>query len=715
MAKSRQTKPLGEYQAKRKFTQTPEPAGKLIRPKGPLVFVVHKHAASHLHFDLRLEMGGVYKSWAVPKGPTLNPSEQRLAVRVEDHPMEYGKFEGIIPEGNYGAGTVMIWDRGTLQSRADIDRKKSDRKASEKELLAGYDEGHITFVLQGEKLKGEFALVRIKKGDAKTWLLVKKRDSFASSKTLLADRSVTTGRTMPEIAAEAQGEGKVWSSGKKVKPVPKPTAKPAAKPSARAPVGQSARAERSSAYTPFPRRVKLMQGVLLMKAPEGDFVYLPSWNAIRAIAEIEKRKAALYSKSFLPLGKRHPAALAAVSKITSDIVLDGEIHEERFYATDLLYAEGTDYRTSPVEKRLAALEKLDLPTKVIKLPAFTDSAIALAAAKKLGADFLIAKKLGTPYESGLSKNWARFQTAGNNQDPALEAPPLTHLDKTYFPDDKFTKGDIVSYYDSIAELILPYLIDRPQSMHRQPDGIRNAGFFHKDQSGYLPRRVKTFRVNSASSGKTVNYLLCQDRWTLLYMVNLGCIELNPWLSRAPELDRPDYLVIDLDPDTNSFDEVVEVARAFKKVLNEIGAESFCKTSGASGMHICVPTQAKFDFDECRVFAEDVCKVVAAQFRKNTSLERTPAKRRGKIYLDYLQNRRGQTLAAPYCVRPHPGAPVSTPLKWSEVKPGLSPSDFTIQTIRKRVKSVGDLWKPMLSVKVDLAKCRKRLNKILPGK
>jgi len=698
MARSRNIKPLKEYRAKRKFSQTPEPAGKLLRSKGPLLFVVHKHAASHLHFDLRLEMGGVYKSWAVPKGPSLNPSEQHLAVRVEDHPMEYGKFEGIIPEGNYGAGTVMIWDRGTLQSRADIDRKKPDRKASEKELLKGYDEGHITLILQGEKLKGEFALVRIKKGAAKTWLLVKKRDSFASSKALLHDRSVITGRTMPEITAEAQGEGKVWSSGKKVKAIAKPVAERSNRPT-----------------TAFPRRVKLMQGVLLMKAPEGEFAYFPSWNAIRAIAEIECKKAALYSKSFLPLGKRHPAALAAVSKITADIVLDGDIHDEKFYVTDLIYADGTDYRSKPVEKRLAALEKLNLPTEIIKLPALTDATKALAAAKKLGADFLVAKKLGTPYESGLSKNWARFQTAGNNQDPALEAPPLTHLDKTYFPDDKFSKGDIVSYYDSISELILPYLIDRPQSMHRQPDGIRNAGFFHKDQSGYLPRRVKTFRVNSASRGKTVNYLLCQDRWTLLYMVNMGCIELNPWLSHVPEIDQPDYVVIDLDPDTNSFDEVVEIANAFKKVLDEIGAESFCKTSGASGLHICIPTQGKFDFDKCRIFAEDVCKVVAAQFRKNTSLERTPAKRRGKIYLDYLQNRRGQTLAAPYCVRPHNGAPVSTPLKWTEVKPGLSPANFTIQTIRKRVKSVGDLWKPMLTVRVDLAKCRKRLDKITPKK
>jgi bifunctional non-homologous end joining protein LigD len=217
-------------------------------------------------------------------------------------------------------------------------------------------------------------------------------------------------------------------------------------------------------------------------------------------------------------------------------------------------------------------------------------------------------------------------------------------------------------------------------------------------------------VSSASSGKTINYVLCQDKWSLLYLVNLGCIELNPWLSRRQSLEKPDLVVIDLDPDGNAFNEVVAIAKLVRKVLTKIGAESFCKTSGSSGLHICIPTGGRYDFDVGREFAESVCRVVHGLAPRNTSVERNPAKRVGRIYLDFLQNRRGQTLAAPYCVRPRPGATVSAPLKWSEVRAGLKPADFTVHNMSKRLARVGDLWKPLREVEVDLPACRKRLSK-----
>jgi bifunctional non-homologous end joining protein LigD len=229
-------------------------------------------------------------------------------------------------------------------------------------------------------------------------------------------------------------------------------------------------------------------------------------------------------------------------------------------------------------------------------------------------------------------------------------------------------------------------------------------------TSFLPRRIQTERVYSGSSGRTINYALCQDKWSILYLVNLGCIELNPWLSRRGQLESPDFVVIDLDPDDNDFREVVKVARAVHALLESIGAKSYCKTSGSTGLHICVPTGAKFPYEACRLFAEAVCRAIHEKFPKTTSVERNPARRRGLIYLDFLQNRRGQTLAAPYCVRPRPGAPVSAPLKWTEVTPKLRPEHFTIENLPKRLAKLGDLWKPLLTESVDIEACHKRLSK-----
>jgi bifunctional non-homologous end joining protein LigD len=488
---------LKVYRRRRKFETTLEPVGTSLKSsRRALRFVVQMHQARRLHFDLRLEFGGVLKSWAVPKGPSLNPLDRRLAILVEDHPLEYGSFEGVILPGNYGAGTVMVWDTGTYVARGARNRQKSEQA-----MKQNLQKGHLSFVLKGQKLKGEFALVKLKKGNEQNaWLLIKKRDSHASYRNTLGpedNRSVKTGRSLDQIT-----------------------------------------------------------------------------------------------------------------------------HESR-----------------------------------------------------------------------------RVQTR-----PLRHEPRFTHLDKVLWPNEKITKGALIQYYQKISPYILPYLKDRPESLHRFPQGIAAPGFYQKDLTGYLPRWFKTERVFSESANKSVDYALCQDERSLLYIVNLGCIEINPWLSRVGSLNYPDFLVIDLDPDGNSFDQVIEVAQAFHRILSRANIPNFCKTSGATGIHIGVPMGAKYPYEQVRRFAEKICRMVAKQYPATTSVDRNPNRRRRKIYLDFMQNRRGQTLAAPYCVRPRSGAPVSMPIAWEDLKSGLKPDKFNMMNALKIAKTRPDLWRGVLGKPVNLDRC-----------
>ena len=283
---------------------------------------------------------------------------------------------------------------------------------------------------------------------------------------------------------------------------------------------------------------------------------------------------------------------------------------------------------------------------------------------------------------------------------------ITHRDKLYFPDDKVTKGDVIDYYQSMASYILPYLKDRPESLKRNPGGIADAGFFHKDAGEEAPDFVKSFPVFSESSNKTVDYIICNDKATLAYLNNLGCIEINPWNSTTKKPDNPDYLIIDIDPgDKNDFEQVIQAALEFKKLLDKAKAACFCKTSGATGLHIFVPMGKKYDYEEVKNFAHLLCTMVQEQLPKFTTLERNLKKRgKARIYLDYLQNRKGQTLACAYSLRPKKGATVSAPLEWKEVKKGLHPSAFTIHNIKARVDKKGDLFKGVLGKAVDIENC-----------
>ncbi len=290
---------------------------------------------------------------------------------------------------------------------------------------------------------------------------------------------------------------------------------------------------------------------------------------------------------------------------------------------------------------------------------------------------------------------------------------LTHFDKILFPDEKATKEDVVEYYISMADYILPYLKGRPQSLLRNPNGIEEKGFFQKDAADDAPSFVHRKQVHSDSTNKEVNYIVCDNIETLVYLNNLGCIEINPWHSTVKDLDKPDYLIIDIDPsDNNTFEQVIQVALTVKKILDNAGATCFCKTSGASGMHVYVPAGKKYTYEQVKDFAYLVCMLANDELKDFTTLERNLQKRGNKnIYMDYLQNSRGQTIASVYSLRPKPGATVSTPLLWEEVKPGLSPKQFTIYNTRERVKKMGDVFKGVLGKGIDLGKCLEKLQSL----
>ena len=287
---------------------------------------------------------------------------------------------------------------------------------------------------------------------------------------------------------------------------------------------------------------------------------------------------------------------------------------------------------------------------------------------------------------------------------------MSSINKIYFPKEKITKADVADYYISMADYILPYLKGRPESLLRHPNGIEGESFFQKDAAGDVPSYVESKKIHSESNNKEINYIVCDNVATLVYLNNLGCIEMNPWHSTVKSLDKPDYLMIDIDPSKkNTFDQVIEVALTVKKILDKAGAECFCKTSGATGMHVYVPTGRKYTYEQVKDFAYLVCMLVNEELKDFTTLERSLSKRSSKqIYMDYLQNRRGQTLASVYSLRPKPGATVSTPLLWKEVKKGLLPIDFTIYNSLKRVEKMGDIFKGVLGKGIDLKKCIEQL-------
>jgi bifunctional non-homologous end joining protein LigD len=860
---------LKTYRAKRKFGQTPEPRGRERQGRGPLRFVVQKHQASRLHYDFRLELEGVLKSWAVPKGPSLNTRDRRLAMMVEDHPVDYRTFEGVIPEGNYGAGAVMVWDEGTYHPVGVTGRKEAE--ATLREQL---HKGRLRFALEGHKLRGEFALVKLKRGQENAWLLIKKGDAWASDADVTEENgSVTTGRSLEAVARDKttrvkRGRTGTWQA------VPRRPAKITA---------------RGAPKAPMPHQVRPMLATLVEEPfDRPGWLFELKWDGYRAIAEVGKRGVAFYSRNHNSFEHRFAPLAESLRHLGCEAVLDGEVvvvdaegksdfqllqnyqrtgeGRLRYYVFDLLYLDGRDLRKLPLRRRKELLGKIlgDLPDVLLSEHVEERGVAFFQAAAARGLEGIMAKDGVSPYREGVrGEEWLKVKTrrrqeaviggfteprrsrkglgalvlgvyegdelvyightgggfdaagladmrsrllplvqhscsfrikpktnapvhwvaprlvcevtfqewtqdgrmrqpifvglredkparavrrekprpveavlpadGGDGPRPQHKAKPgarapgkrsvsgpraacqaqvsVTHPDKVYWPEEGYTKGDLLAYYREVAPVILPYLRDRPQSLHRHPNGIAGPGFFQKDVSRQPPPDwVRTALVTSESDKGAIRYLLCQDEPSLLYLANLGCIELNPWHSRVGTLDKPDYLVIDLDPEAVPFAQVIETAVAVRKLLDRAGAASLCKTSGKRGLHVFVPLGARYAYEQAKQFAEIVANVVHGRLPGVTSVVRSPAQRQGRVYLDFLQNRRGQTVVAPYSVRPVPGATVSTPLRWGEVRKGLDPTAFTLKTMPRRLDKVGDLWQPALGGGIDLSACLERIRR-----
>jgi bifunctional non-homologous end joining protein LigD len=843
---------LTRYNEKRNFKSTAEPKGKKEKSTGQLIFVVQKHAASHLHYDFRLEMEGALKSWAVPKGPSMNPADKRLAMMVEDHPYDYKDFEGNIPEGNYGAGNVIVWDRGNYTA-LDATSKEDERKR----LKAGLLKGHLAIVLNGEKLKGEFDLIHVKGKQENAWLLIKKKDAYATEKDILKkNKSVISNVTLETLEKKAPKEKVVFK--KKAPSIKKVQAPNKA-------VGFVAPMLADITEKPFDKE---------------DWVFEMKYDGYRTIAVVNNGDVNLFSRNELSFNTKFKPVAEALKKLPHTTVIDGEVVVEdergrssfqllqqyqktgkgilKYYVFDIINLDGNDTTGLTLLERKELLQMMlaGQPLQNIfysehieeKGNAFYQSAI------KNNLEGIIAKDATSPYRVGKrSSEWLKIKI--NQQEEAIiigitgpkgarknfgaimlaqyegktlkyvgncgtgfneatlkelyeqfkpfftSTPPLkekvkvmgtvqwiqpkfvaqikftertdegsfrhpvflglrmdknpgevktvnevtisntekkamgttkpaakasagsddrdltigktvlhlTNQKKIYYPDDGITKGDIINYYNDIAEVMLPYLKDRPQSMNRFPNGITGQSFYQKDVDiDKIPGWLKTTKVYSESNDKYIDYLLCNDKATLLYMANLGCIEINPWNSTVQHPNNPDWLVIDIDPSKDDFTEVVKTALMVKKVMDEMETECYCKTSGATGLHVYIPMAAKYDYDAIKIFAELIAHTVNVRLPHTTTIIRSIQKREEKIYIDFLQNRPGQTLAAPYSVRPKPGATVSTPLEWKEVNAKLSPSQFTIKNMQKRLDKKGDLWKPVLGKGANIDKILKKI-------
>ena len=842
---------LSKYNQKRDFKQTQEPKGKIEKSAHDLIFVVQEHAASHLHYDFRLEMDGVLKSWAVPKGPSMDPEMKRLAMMVEDHPYSYKDFEGSIPEGNYGAGNVIVWDNGTYTSDEETPNP-------EKKLLADLKKGHLSFILQGEKLKGEFSLVQLKGKQENAWLLIKKKDKFATDADILKkNKSVISKRTLDDLGKKSKETVSETTEKKTVKKTLKKNTEPQ---------------EKAVFIKP------MLANIREKSFDDADWVFENKYDGYRTVAVINPPDVQLFSRNEISFNKNFKPIADELQQIDHTAVLDGEVVVEdedgranfqllqnyiktglgnlKYYVFDLLSLDGNSIMDLPLLDRKEllkilfhkypfsnifysehtaekGLDQLDIAVKnkgegiiakkassayypnkrssdwlKIKISNQEEAVIigitepkksrqyfgALLLGQYYGKRLQFIGKCGTGFTDAILKElYTKLQPYFSTESPLNEKIPLrdeiqwvkpklvcqvkfsewtndkhlrhpvylglridkkanevfvpsaitnephlkeekmeeqpkknitendydlkvgktvlhlTNQNKIYYPKDGITKGDIVQYYNAVSDLILPYLKDRPQSMNRFPNGIDGASFYQKDVAlDKVPSWLKTKKIYSESNDEDLNYLICNDKETLLYMANLGCIEMNPWNSTVKKQEFPDWLVIDIDPAKDKFEEVVETALTVKAIMDELESDCYCKTSGATGLHVYIPLGAQYDYDSVKIFAELLAREVHERLPETTSLERSIKKRNNKIYIDFLQNRRGQTLAAPYSVRPVPGASVSTPLEWSEVTPKLHPSQFTIKNVMKRFEKTGDLWKPVLGKGVNIKKILHKL-------
>jgi bifunctional non-homologous end joining protein LigD len=927
---------LTEYRRKRNFKETPEPAGG-ERPTQEHVFVIQKHSATRLHYDLRLEMDGVLKSWAVPKGPSLDPSVKRLAMHVEDHPFEYRTFEGQIPAGHYGAGDVIVWDRGTYESEGAL---------SAMEQLA---RGDLKFTLHGDKLQGSFVLVKMRRSERQNeWLLIKHKDEYANPVWNIEEHgeSVVSGRGIQDTK-----HGKGTSRGRQDETKSSAgTAK-----SLHSGVRLRAADVKGAVRAPMPKDVAVSLAKLgdrIFSTPE--WLFEVKWDGVRTIARLTGEAVELQARSGRNVTREYPEFQDLAKHFhASNAVVDGEIValeedgrsnfqklQDRigvvdpsarlleaipltYYCFDLLYCDGFDLRKSPLLERKTLLADILNGSERVRYSehVLEKGEELLAAARKKHLEGIIGKDINSTYAGNRTSQWLKFKIVNEldavvtgwtaprksrkyfgalvlglyrdgklqfigsvgtgfdekkqkeifaalqeirvDESPFQEAPRLaeevewvrpemvarvkfanwtdgeslrapvflsmrnekaarsctfeaervetgetsgrasggpskpaslardarakqpkanrdegsaatkspmrktarqsaaqqsaarqsaaqrrktvrqnvanelaeeirkaargdltldvddksvrlTHLDKVYFPESGIRKRELLAYYCEMAEYILPFLEGRPLVLRRYPNGITGATFFQKEAPAGIPEWLKTATIFSDERGGDMQYVMADDRASLLYLTNLGCIDHNPWSSRVESQDSPDWVFFDLDPTPDTeFGVVLKVAAEIYEVLKAIKIKCYLKTSGASGFHIFVPLREGYTYEQTRTFAEVVGRVAAGRLPKITTFERAVRRRpAGTVLIDALQNARGKPLAAAYCVRAFPKAPISTPLDAEELNDAGDPGVWNIRTMAPRMKKKGDLWGDFWKNRQDLSTALGRLEKLV---
>jgi bifunctional non-homologous end joining protein LigD len=826
---------LDLYRSKRDFSRTREPKGAASRRKAARsggAFVIHKHAARRLHYDLRLEHDGVLWSWAVTRGPSLDPAEKRLAVHVEDHPLEYGAFEGTIPEGEYGAGSVVIWDEGKWVPEGDPVR--------------GMEKGHLAFALEGHKLGGYWHLVRLKprRGEKRdNWLLIKVDDDFArDDEDILetAPDSAKSGRSVEEVGEDPVGE--VWSTDEKPAKGRKPKGAKARTATAKPAKAKAARRSQKADGESLPRFVEPCLATLQDKPPAGDaWLHEVKFDGYRLQARISAGKVKLLTRSGLDwterFGERIADALAALpcetALIDGEVVALGEngissfsalqaaLSEGKtanlvFFAFDLLHLDRANLRAEPLLARKEQLEELLKVADVDSPLRYSEHFIEpgqtmLRHACRMGLEGVISKRAEAPYRSGRGRDWIKskctqrqeFVIAGyvpskasRNQlgslvlgyhedgelkpagrvgtgftrnsaaalkktldaiaakaspfrgeagrergivwvkpelvaeiafgswtasktlrhsaflglredkpadDVVAEKPvkaeakkaaratktsrkagpettvTLSNPGKLLWPDISFTKQDLLDYYARVWERMAPFVVDRPLSLLRAPDGVGGQVFFQKHAGAGLHKAVARMKDKDGEE-----LLFIRDFDGLAALVQLGTVEVHVWGAKIDAVEMPDQIIFDLDPDKGvAMERVREAALTVRERLDELGFESFLKTSGGKGFHVVLPLKPKADWDAVKGFARDFAKAMEQAEPKLYTATLSKKARKGRIFIDYLRNGRGSTAIAPFSTRARPGAAVAMPVAWELLEKDLAPDAYKAPQVTKK--------------------------------
>jgi bifunctional non-homologous end joining protein LigD len=764
--------PLEEYRRRRDASKTPEPFGARKRPGGP-IFVVQRHDARRLHYDFRLERDGALASWAVPKGIPLARGERHLAVHVEDHPLDYATFEGTIPAGEYGAGTVEIWDRGTY------------------ELVEEKKDGGLTVRLRGKRLDGVWTLVPARlDGDPKNWLLLRK-DGEGTGTAQYRPMLATPVDAVPKgddwlfevkwdgfraLAVVHGGAAKLVSRNTNDLTGRFPAVARAIEQAVRSPnvtldgevcaldehgrpsFGALQTGSGTLVYYAFDvldadgdvllarplveRRDVLARVVEPSTAVRISAVFQDGEALLRAVEKqgLEGVVAKRVSSRYQP-GKRTRDWLKVKTTGRQEFIVAGYTRGEGrragFGSLVLAVNEagrlrwvgnvGTGFTDDEIARVLARLRPLERRDPAFaeppRMPRVRRGAIVwvepVVVAEVQFAEWTHEGRLRAPVYLGLRDDKPAADVRRERAVLPTEIRrgrrklTLSNLDKVFWPDEGITKGDLLAYYRDVAAVLVPHLRGRPFTMKRYPDGWQGKNFFQKDAPKHRPPWLRTAPFPATTregETRTIEYALVEDDLALLWMVNMGCIDMHAWSSRADRPERPDWVLFDLDPSEGvGFAEAVEVALLVKQALELVGLTGFPKTSGSRGIHVLVPISRRHTFAQSHEFASVVAGALARAHPGLVTTEWSKTKRKG-VLVDANQNGLGKTTASVYSVRPRAGAPVSAPLRWEELEPSLDPAQFTMEAVLDRAATHGDLFAGVLESRQSLTQALRTLGR-----